>query len=292
MKNINITPQILMQIAELDEFKGAWTGIARLRTEQLKALKNVSLMKFIRSSQKEEETAGYADLMNIILYNYPVIPFTEDYIKELHQILFQFSGRDEGHSGEYKKIPDDTPRLMEDLIKWTRKNLDDPFFHPLIVIGVFAGHFLGIHPFQDGNGRLSQALTTMLLLKKGYSFILYGSIESIIEANKEGYNRALYQTADYEPWLSYFLTILQQHKRQLESKIEAMANDDTQLSRNQKTILKLFDNKPDWSASEIAAELGMSIETTKKIIKALMDSGYLIKYGTTKGAWYGVGGRE
>ena len=273
-----------MQVAELEEFKGAWAGFARQRPEQLKALKKVSTIESIGSSNRiegnklsdaevekllsridkksfksrdEEEVAGYAELMNIIFDDYSVIPLTENYIKQLHGILLQFTGKDERHRGEYKKFtntviaydpdgkeigivfetatPFDTPRLMEGLVEWTRKNLDDPMLHPLIVIGVFIVHFLAIHPFQDGNGRLSRALTTMLLLKKGYAYVPYSSIESIIEANKEGYYRALRRTqkdiwndvADYGPWLSFFLTTLQKQKRHLESRVGSMATDGT-----------------------------------------------------------------
>ena len=334
---------MLAQIAELDEFKGAWTGFAMLKPEQLKSFKKVSTIESIGSSNRiegnrlsdkevekflslinrqsfrsrdEEEVAGYADLMNTIFDNYSVIPLTENYIMQLHQILLRYVGKDQRHRGKYKKIPNsvaafdsegkeigivfktaspfDTPRLMEELIEWTRKNLDDPALHPLIVIGIFIVHFLAIHPFQDGNGRLSRALSTMLLLKKGYAYIPYSSMESVIEASKEGYYRALHRTqksiwnekTDYEPWLSFFLTVLQKQKRHLESKIKSMTGDDTSLTRNQLAILALFDEKPAWGSSEIAAQLNMNIETIKKNLKTLVDNRYLIKHGRTRGAWY------
>ena len=343
LKNITITPQMLTQIAELDEFKGAWAGFARLRPEQLKALKKVSTIESIGSSNRiegnalsdeevekllsrinkksftsrdEEEVAGYADLMNMIFDDYSVIPLSENYIKQLHQVLLRYVGKDERHRGEYKKMPNsivalgsagkemgivfktatpfDTPRLMEELVEWTRKNLDDPLSHPLIVIGIFIVHFLAIHPFLDGNGRLSRALTALLLLKKGYAYIPYSSIESVVEASKEGYYRALRRTqrhiwgnkVNYEPWLSFFLTTLQKQKRHLEGKMTLLTNDDTALSRNQRTVLALFDGKREWSSSEIALHLSMNIETTKKVLKALVERGYLVKHGTTKGAWY------
>ncbi|MDR2702604.1 MAG: Fic family protein [Spirochaetaceae bacterium] len=342
-RNIKITPQMLAQIAELDEFKGAWNGFTRLRPEQLKTLKKVATIESIGSSNRiegnklsdteveellslidkksfksrdEEEVAGYAELMNIIFDNYSVIPLTENYIKQLHQILLQYTGKDKRHRGEYKKLsntiaaydekgkeigivfetatPFDTPFLMEELVEWVRKNLDDPLLHPLIVIGVFIVHFLAIHPFQDGNGRLSRALTTMLLLKKGYVYVPYSSIESIIEAGKEGYYRALRRTqknilsgkVDYEPWLSFFLTTLQKQKKHLEEKIAAIMSDDTKLSRNQRVILGLFDSKPEWTSAEISAELDINIETAKKSLQVLAADGYLAKQGTTKGAWY------
>jgi Fic family protein len=343
IENIKTTPQMLIQIAELDEFKGAWIDYARLRPEQLKTLKKVSTIESIGSSNRiegnklsdeevekllshiskksfktrdEEEVAGYADLMNLIFEDYSVIPVSENYIKQLHQILLRYVGKDERHRGKYKKLansvvaydlngkeigivfetasPFDTPRLMDELVDWVRKNIDDPLLHPLIVIGIFIVHFLAIHPFQDGNGRLSRALTALLLLKKGYAYAPYSSIESIIEASKEGYYRALRRTqkgiwskkVNYEPWLSFFLTTLQKQKKTLEGKISLMTKDDTSLSRNQKAVLGLFDEKPELSSPEVAAQLGMNIETTKKNLKALVKKGYLIKHGATKGAWY------
>ena len=343
IKNIGITRQMLSQIAEIEVFKGAWAGLVRLRAERLNALRKISTIESIGSSNRiegnklsdaevekllsridkksfesrdEEEVAGYAELMNIIFDNYSLIPLSENYVKQLHQILLRFVSKDERHRGDYKKLqnsvaaydadgkeigivfetatPFDTPRLMQELLDWTQRNLDDAFFHPLIVIGVFIVHFLAIHPFQDGNGRLSRALTTMLLLKSGYSYVPYSSIESIIESSKEGYYRALRQTqkniwggeADYEPWLSFFLTVLQKQKRHLESKIEVMSKDDVKLGKNARAILELFNDKREWGISEVAETLGLNINTAAKTIKALVKDGYLTKHGMTKGAWY------
>ncbi|GHU27133.1 cell division protein Fic [Bacilli bacterium] len=345
-KNIKITPQMLSAIGELDEFKGAWTGFARLRPEQLKALKKVSTIESIGSSNRiegnrlsddkieallssvngtsfksrdEEEVVGYAKLMDTIFENYENIILSENYIKQLHQILLQYVSKDEKHRGEYKKIsnsvvafdssgkkigivfetasPFDTPRLMEELVGCTRKNLNDKFFHPLIVIGIFIVHFLSIHPFQDGNGRLSRALSSMLLLKKGYTYIPYSSMESIIEASKEGYYRALRQSqkniwtdsVDYEPWLSFFLSTLQKQKKHLEEKIKKIITtkpDYTKLSRLAVQILGLFDRKPQWTVLEIAKELNSNFETLRASVKSLAKGGYIVKHGTTRGAWY------
>jgi len=343
IKNLKITPEMLAQIAELDEFKGTWTGYKQLRPEQLKTLKKVATIESIGSSNRiegnklsdmeiekllshidkesfktrdEEEVAGYAEIMNIIFDNYSVIPLSENYIKQFHQVLLKHVGKDKRHRGEYKKLsntvaaydengkeigivfetasPFDTPLLMEELVEWTRKNLDDPLLHPLIVIGVFVVHFLAIHPFQDGNGRLSRALTTMLLLKKGYVYVPYSSIESIIEAAKDGYYRALRRTqkniwkgkVNYEPWLSFFLTTLQKQKNHLYNKIAVLLTNDMKLSRNQRAILALFDRKPEWTSAEISAELDMNLETAKKSLQVLTSYGYLAKQGATKGAWY------
>ncbi|GHT73227.1 hypothetical protein AGMMS50262_03960 [Bacteroidia bacterium] len=311
LENIKITPQMLSQIAELDEFKGSWTSFARLRPEQLKKLKKISTIESIGSSNRiegnkltdaeveellshihkksfksrdEEEVAGYAELMNTIFDDFSVIPLSENYIKQLHKILLQYVSKDERHRGEYKKIsnsvvafdadgkeigivfetatPFDTPYLMEELAEWTRKNLDDPFLHPLIVIGIFIVHFLSIHPFQDGNGRLSRALTTMLLLKKGYAYVPYSSIESIIEQSKEGYYRALRRTqktiwteeVDYVPWISFFLTVLQKQKKILEEKVARQKN---RAKSTQKTV-----EKPTRNITENVMENQKSAEKT------------------------------
>jgi len=361
IKDINITTDMLAQIAEIDEFKGSWTGFEIIQPEQLKTLKKISTIESIGSSNRiegnmltdeeveeilsrinkqsfksrdEEEIAGYAELMDTIFDNFSIIPLSENYIKQLHQIMLKFVTKDESHRGKYKQVdnsvaaydPDgkeigiifntasifDTPRFMEELLEWTRKNLDDPFLHPLIVIGVFVVHFLAIHPFQDGNGRLSRALTTMLLIKKGYSYVPYSSIEAIIESTKEGYYRALRRTqkaiwgdnVDYVPWLSYFLSTLQKQKRHLEEKIQKIINEsskiglsvqeplrdeispDSTLTRNQRAILELFEKIQNLDTSEISKRLNMNSDTVKKNLKSLADSGYIIKYGSTKGAWY------
>jgi Fic family protein len=343
IKNIKITLQMLVQIAEIEAFKAAWTGFTRLRQEQLKTLRKFSTIESIGSSNRiegnklsdaeveevlsrinrksfrsrdEEEVAGYAKIMDIIFDDYEVIPLSENYIKQLHQMLLQYVSKDERHRGEYKKLsnsvaaysadgkkigivfetatPFDTPRMMAELIDWTNRNLNDPFLHPLIVIGVFIVHFLAIHPFQDGNGRLSRSLTAMLLLKSGYEYIPYSSIESIVEASKEGYYRALRGTqkniwggkVDYEPWLSFFLTVLQKQKRQLENKVKTMSKDDAKLGKNARAILNLFNDKREWSIPEIAETLSININTVSKTVKTLVRDGYLIKNGITKGAWY------
>ena len=334
---------MLTIIAELDEFKGSWTGFERLQPEQLKALRRVSTIESVGSSNRiegnrlsdtevekllsrieiksfksrdEEEVAGYAELMNTVFDNYSIIPLTENYIKQLHRILLQHVGKDQKHRGEYKKLqnsvaaydpdgkeigivfetasPFDTPRFMEELTEWTRKNLEDNFLHPLIVIGIFIVHFLAIHPFQDGNGRLSRVLSALLLLKKNYSYIPYASMESFIEAGKEGYYRALRRTQkniwkekiDYEPWLSFFLTTLLKQKRHLENKIELLSKDDTRLGKTARAILELFDEKPGWSTEEIAKALELNENTAAKALKNLSTNGYLAKQGTTRGAWY------
>lgn len=278
-------------------------------TEVETVLRNLSKQSF--KSRDEEEVAGYAELLNTIYENYSVIPLNENYIKQLHGILLNNVSKDVHHCGEYKKIsntvaafdsdgheigivfdtatPFDTPRMMKELIEWTNKAFEEGFFHPLIVIGIFIVHFLAIHPFQDGNGRLSRALTALLLLKSGYSYVPYSSLESIIEASKSGYYIALRHTqkhiwddqVDYGPWLSFFLMSLYKQKKHLEDKIK-LIEEHADLSEKAIEVLKLFDENEKLTSREVMQKTGFNIETVRKILQKLLGRGDIKKYGTTK----------
>lgn len=278
-------------------------------------LRNINKTSF--KSRDEEEVAGYADLINTIFDDFATIPLNENYIKQLHKILLRYSGKDLRHRGEYKKdsnrvaafdangdeigsifetaTPFDTPRLMTELVGRTRRNLADGYLHPIIVIGAFIVHFLAIHPFTDGNGRMSRALTVLLMLQHGYSYMPYASMESIIEASKSSYYLALRGTqkgiwadnVDYEPWLTFFVNSLFKQKQHLESKIAAaMAANDAKLSATATAILDLFETQARWTAADIARTLDKNLETVKKSVQSLVKRGILKKLGSTKSAWY------
>ena len=187
---------------------------------------------------------------------------------------------------------------MQELIDWTNKNLLDRYYHPLIVIGIFIVNFLAIHPFQDGNGRLSRALTNLLLLKSGYVYVPYSSTESIIEDNKEGYYRALRQTQttlntlkepNYEPWLMFFLKTLQKQKIRLEYKIEhanTAVQTNLDLPEISAKIMEVFESKDRATISELSELTETNINTIKKHLASLVENNYLVKHGKTRGAWY------
>ena len=141
-------------------------------------------------SRDEQEVAGYAEVMETIFAAWAELPLSENYVKQLHAMCH--ATKDERHRGEYKKqsnqveafdpagkslgivfqttTPLETPWRMQELIVWTREALADRAWHPLLVIGLFIVEFLAIHPFQDGNGRLSRVLTTLLLLQADYGY--------------------------------------------------------------------------------------------------------------------------
>lgn len=287
----------------------------KLTDTQIETLFN-DIKKKSFATRDEQEVAGYADLLNTIFDNYNDIPLSENYIKQLHKTLLHYSSKDERHRGNYKTdsnrvaafdaeghelgtifetaTPFDTPRLMRELVEWTNDNFKDGYLHPIITIGIFIVHFLSIHPFTDGNGRLSRALTLLLMLKSGYTYMPYSSMESIIEASKEGYYRALRGTqksiwkdkVDYEPWLTFFITSLQKQKQHLESKIKSFENKTVRLNPTAKKIIALFKRKSDWSVPEISEKLDINVETVRKQVQNLVKQELLVKHGTTKSAYY------
>lgn len=346
-KHIVITTDMLKKIAEIDQFVGSWSADEqKLSPAELMSMKRVATIESVGSSNRiegnklsdteveelfshiskksfasrdEEEVAGYSDLINTIFESHADIPLTENYIKQLHQILLKYSGKDERHRGEYKTdsnrvaaydaagneigtifetaTPFDTPRLMRELTQWTNDTLADRFLHPIITIGVFIVQFLSIHPFVDGNGRLSRALTILLMLKSKYSYMPYASMEAVIEANKDAYYRALRGTqktiwsdkVDYEPWLTFFVTSLQKQKRALEEKIQKLQKTNTdKLSSTSREILALFAETTELSMSEIVEKSGKNAETIRKAVQGLVKKGLLTKLGTTRGAFYTI----
>ena len=282
--------------------------------EQL--LSNIEIKSF--ATRDEQEVAGYADTMETVFANWDAIEFTENHIRQFHRDLLKYSGKDERHRGEYKTLPNhveafgpdgkslgvvfetappfDTPRLMAELIAWTRESLDQGEIHPLLVISIFVVVFLEIHPFQDGNGRLSRILTTLLLLQADYAYVPYGSLESVIEQSKEAYYLALRQTQgtirtdapNWQPWVTYFLKALQQQKNRLEKKIErerVILGDLPELSVQ---ILEVAREHGRVTISEAVKATGASRNTIKDHIKALTEKGHLAQHGAGRGTWYSL----
>ena len=220
---VQITPELLALISEIDEFKGAWRALGVLAPERQNALRRVATIESIGSSTRiegnrltdreierllahleiktfatrdEQEVAGYAEVMETIFQAWPDLPVTENPIKQLHRDLLRYSAKDERHRGAYKTFsnsvaafdesgrqigvvfetasPFDTPRRMAELVAWLHEARGLGRLHPLLVVAVFVVVFLEIHPFQDGNGRLSRVLTTLLLLQAGYAYVPIG----------------------------------------------------------------------------------------------------------------------
>ena len=267
-------------------------------------------------SRDEQEVAGYAEAMDLVFRSWDAITITENHIKQLHRDLLVHSEKDERHRGTYKTGPNpivafdasgnqigvvfetatpfDTPRLMTELVAWFAEAMEEKRLHPLLVIAIFTVVFLAIHPFQDGNGRLSRILTTLMLLRAGYSYVPYSSLESVIEQSKEGYYQALRQTQgtirtghpNREPWLLFFLRALRQQKERLAEKIERERLVASSLTDH---ALRILDHARDHgrvSIGEIAKLTGVSRNTLKDHFRQLVDKGYLSKQGGGRSTWY------
>jgi Fic family protein len=281
-----------------------------------KLLSNLEIKSF--ETRDEQEVAGYAAVMETVFASHQKIALTENHMMQLHRDLLQYSNKDERHRGAYKTLPNnveafgpdgeglgivfetatpfDTPRLTQELIDWTRHTLAEGELHPLLVISVFVVVFLAIHPFQDGNGRLSRILTTLLLLRAGYAYVPYSSLESVIEQSKESYYLALRQTQgtirsdepNWQPWVVYFLKALRAQKLKLEKKIEReriILGDLPELSVN---LLELVRERGRITIADAAKITGSSRNTIKDHVKALTDAGHLSRHGAGRGTWYSL----
>jgi Fic family protein len=340
---ILITPELLGLIARIDEFKGAWRALGTLAPERLSALRRVATVESIGSSTRiegsklsdreverllsnleirtfasrdEQEVAGYAELMDLVFASWREIPFTENHLKQLHQILLRHSDKDVRHRGEYKTHPNhvaafdeagaqigiifqtaspfETLHRMPELVAWVRTGREAGRLHPLLIIAVFVVVFLEIHPFQDGNGRLSRILTTLLLLQAGYAHVPYSSLESVVEMNKEAYYLALRQTQgtirtgtpDWQPWLTFFLRSLAEQVRRLETKIAREKLVLATLPELALAIVDLVREHGRIRMGEAVQWTGASRNTLKLHFRTLVERGHLNQHGAGRGAWY------
>ena len=340
---LRITPDILNLIARIDEFKGAWRSLGTLAPDRLAALRRVATVESIGSSTRiegsklsdreveqllskleiksfatrdEQEVAGYAEVMDQVFSSWQHIPFTENYIKQVHQVLLRHSDKDARHRGNYKThsnsvaafdedgtrigivfqtaTPFDTPGLMTELVAWVNRERAAGQLHPLLIIAICIVVFLEIHPFQDGNGRLSRVLTTLLLLQAGYAYVPYSSLESVIEQSKEGYYLALRQTQgtirtkspNWQPWLVFFLRSLAEQVARLEKKVEREKIVMAALPELSLRIVEFAREHGRVTIGEIIKLTGASRNTLKQHFRALVERGTLDQHGRGRGVWY------
>jgi Fic family protein len=277
-------------------------------------------IKFFKT-RDEQEVAGYAEAMDLVFEAYADMRLTENHIRQLHQTLLRHSDKDERHRGSYKTLSNnvvalgtdgreigivfettsafDTPREMEALVAWTRKALDDEALHPLLIVAVFIATFLAIHPFQDGNGRLSRVLTTLLLLRAGYAYVPYASLERVIEENKDLYYKALRRTQttlkseapDWEPWVGFFLRCLKKQKDSLTARLDrdriaqGSAADLPELSLQ---ILKALRAKERLTIAQLASITGANRNTLKVRLRELVTDTRVRQHGKARATWYSL----
>jgi Fic family protein len=283
-------------------------------SEVERLLTNLEVRSF--ASRDEQEVAGYAEAMELVFQSWEGIAITENHIKQLHRDLLVHSEKDERHRGSYKTAPNDvvafdangepigvvfetatpfdTPRRMTELVTWFAEATEEKRLHPLLAIAIFTVVFLAIHPFQDGNGRLSRILTTLMLLRASYAYVPYSSLESVIEQSKEEYYLALRQTQgtirtdnpDWEPWLLFFLGALRQQKERLAKKIEREKLVVSSLPEHSLRILDHAREHGRVSIGEMVKLTGVSRNTLKEHFRRLVEKGYLLRQGGGRSTWY------
>lgn len=306
----------LRKIATIESI-GSSTRIegATLTDEEVeKLLKSVKITKL--QSRDEQEVVGYYEALEVILDSYQDIELSERYIHQLHGILLKHSHKDQTHKGKYKNLsnqvvanypdgtqrtifrttePHLTPNEMQELIRWTNERIEKQDQHPLMIATTFVYEFLSIHPYQDGNGRLSRLLTTLLLMKHDYKFIQYVSFENIIEARKDDYYRALMEgqknrykkNERINSWVLFFLDCLIALTQRLNAKYETYNKLKLVINDRQQQIMEYVKEFKTVKVSDIENHLSQySRNTLKKDLAFLVKEGLLLKTGEKKGTQY------
>ena len=342
---IQITPELLALLGEIDEFKGAWRALGTLAPDRLSALRRVATIESVGSSTRiegsrlddreverllsrleirkfesrdEQEVGGCAAVMETVFRAHEDIQMTENHIEQLHRDLLQHSVKDARHRGQYKTLANDvaafdntgkmlgivfqtatpfeTPGRMKELLGWLNEARELRRLHPLIITAIFVVTFLEIHPFQDGNGRLSRVLTTLLLLQAGYAYVPCSSLENVVEHSQEGYYLALRQTQttiqpdapDWQPWLLFFMRALQQQKRRLSHKVE---REKLTIANLSELAIMVMDHARDHGRVSIGTMVrlaGASPNTMKATFSKLVAKGLLVRHGGGRSTWYGL----
>lgn len=265
-------------------------------------------------NRDQEEVAGYADILGRIFDHYSTLKLTESGILHLHSLMLGFSKKDAGHRGKYK-TQDNTVAIvengkikqilfkptppwlvkkeMDDALWWLQENLQKKEIHPLVIIANFIFEFLAIHPFTDGNGRLSRALTNLMLLKQGYEFVPYVSLEEIIENRQTEYYIALRETQknhktaneNIDQWLVFFLECVLAQTRQA---LKLLGGNDPikLLSEIQIQVYDQFIADAELSVSEIQKITHIALPTVKQALSRLEKSRLIERLGRGRAVRY------
>ena len=297
-----LSPQVLNRLKRsvLITSTGASTRIegAKLSDEDVeKLMRGIDIQKF--SNRDKQEVKGYFELLENVFDSWKSLKFSESTIKHFHQELLKYVEKDTDHRGDYKKRENQvqminaagesigvlfdtapaylTPKEMQELVEWTGRTFAEKKYHPLLIVGNFLVEFLQIHPFQDGNGRLSRVLTNLLLLKEGYLYMPYVSHEKLVEDNKPDYYVALrrsqktFKTENETiiPWLDFFLTIF---LKQSEMAIDLLSKENIErlLTTKQLAVWNYLEKAPSATPREISENTKVAYPTVRQAIDKLM----------------------
>ncbi len=315
---VNLSPQTLGRLKRsvLITSTGASTRIegAKLSDEDIeKMLRGISIQKF--SNRDAQEVQGYYELLLNVFDAWEDLHLNEGLIKHFHKELLKYVEKDKLHRGEYKmqenkvEMIDEagnsigilfdtspaylTPKEMTELVEWTKQALTEKKYHPLLIVGNFIVEFLNIHPFQDGNGRMSRILTNLLLLQQGYLYMPYISHEKLIEDNKPEYYLALRQSQktfktdkpNINPWLNFFLTILLQQS-QMAFGLLTTENIETLLSPKQLAVWEYLQTVDEATPQKIAEKAHVARPTVNQVLNKLLELKKVERIGEGAGIRY------
>jgi len=308
---LNLSPQILNRLKRsvLASSTGASTRIegSKLTDAEVESLmRSLTMQKM--ADRDAQEVRGYYELLQTVFDSYAAISFTENSILHLHSQLLKYSRKDERHKGHYKNLENSvemrdksgallsvlfditpaylTPKEMQELIAWTQYALQAKENHPLVVIAAFIVGFLKIHPFLDGNGRLSRILTNLLLLQAGYAYMPYVSHEKIVEDSKGDYYVALHrsqktfgtESESIAPWVEYFLNVsLEQAEHAM--KLLTAEDIETLLSPQQLKVWGCLGEVEEATPGQIADQTGVARPTVSQALSRLMEMNRVVRIG-------------
>ena len=313
-----LSPQVLGRLKRsvLITSTGASTRIegARLSDEDVeKLMRGIDIQKF--TDRDKQEVKGYFELLENVFDAWKSIKFSENTIKHFHKELLKYAKKDELHRGDYKKqenkvhmidsagnsigvLFDTTPaylspKEMQELVEWTQQALEEKKYHPLLIISNFLVEFLQIHPFQDGNGRVSRVLTNLLLLKQGYLYMPYVSHEKLVEDNKPDYYLALRKSQktlktekeDITSWLDFFLTIFLKQSR-MAIDLLSKENIEKLLSVKQLAVWEYLQKADETTTGKIVEDTKIARPTVKQALYKLLQLKKIERVGLGRSARY------
>lgn len=314
-----LSPHILKQLkaSVIITSTGASTRIEGSRMSDVQVERLIRGLKSRPPKGRDaEEVAGYADLLGRIFDNYKTLKPTEGLILQFHDILLHYSSKDQGEKGKYKSSDNivvargrdgqevvlfrPTPpylvkKEMDDVIAWATEAFRKKELHPILIIANFIFEFLAIHPFHDGNGRLSRALTNLLLLQQGYAYIPYVSLEEIIEDQREVYYLSLRgsqrhhktEREDITTWTLFLLDALLAQAETARHLVERHEPEQV-LSGRQLEVLHLFHERNVLAPKDILGLLKEQIPmvTIKQALGRLMRLGLIKRIGLGRATRY------
>ena len=302
----------LVEIAKIQSTEAS-NAIEGIRTTDSR-LKQLVSEKTTPRNRNEKEIAGYRDALSVINDSFEYIPLTSNYILQLHSILCSHNN-EVNYGGKYKNVqnyisataengesytlftppsPFETPMAMQNLCVEYNKAIEKRDVDPLVLIPIFIHDFLCIHPFNDGNGRMSRLLTTLLLYRSGYYVGKYISLEAKISKIKDLYYDALFESQkgwhegsdDPTPFVKYLLSIIEMAYEDFEDRVKLISKKASAYELVDNAIKKKLGKVTKSDVAELCPSL--SISAIEKAIAKMVEEGRLEKMGSGKTTYYVV----